>query len=341
MLQQLKDHKVATDVTKIVIHYLDLSAVDISDIKSKTGKDRAFYTAENGKVSIRSELKLWDYAVEKTNDPHVGLQMSRLVDLESLGVVGYLSLQQPDLLHLIQTYAYYHGLLHELAQLKAYSLGQQEIIEHGFQNPGEGPGQAASEITIGGIWQVLQKAAVSAIELQEVHFQHRPPNSMVVYLDYFKGTTEFKFNQDYNRLVFSAGTFSVKTRSPDYQLAKILQGYADQALKDLPGTSAIENEVFPVISSLLPEAKSSLDNVAAKLSIHPRTLQRRLKEKGYVFRDLVESVRKSLALKYLEKTELNFTEIGYLCGFSEPAAFSRAFKRWTGKSPTKYRLLIS
>ena len=72
-------------------------------------------------------------------------------------------------------------------------------------------------------------------------------------------------------------------------------------------------------------------------AVTPRTLQRRLREEGVGYAALVEEMRAKFAAEYLNDPSLSISEISYLLGFSEPSAFSRAFRRWTGKSPQTFR----
>ena len=77
--------------------------------------------------------------------------------------------------------------------------------------------------------------------------------------------------------------------------------------------------------------------IAAMLNVSQRSLQRKLKEQGISFTQLVENTRRELGLQYVRDPQHSFNEIAFLLGFTEPANFSRAFKRWYGKTPTEYR----
>jgi AraC-like DNA-binding protein len=81
----------------------------------------------------------------------------------------------------------------------------------------------------------------------------------------------------------------------------------------------------------------TLTQVARKIALSPRTLQRRLKDYGTDFKRLVDDTRRRFSLNYLKNPEHTFTEIAYLLGYSEASAFNRAFKRWTGATPSDYR----
>lgn len=81
----------------------------------------------------------------------------------------------------------------------------------------------------------------------------------------------------------------------------------------------------------------SVEDVASNLNTSVRSLQRGLSDEGVTYRELADSVRKSLAMHYLESGNYQVKEISYMIGYNEISAFSRAFKRWTGATPTEYQ----
>ncbi|MGB2288024.1 MAG: helix-turn-helix domain-containing protein [Porticoccaceae bacterium] len=89
--------------------------------------------------------------------------------------------------------------------------------------------------------------------------------------------------------------------------------------------------------ALLPNGTPSESHIAKKLNISERTLQRKLKEESCSFRELLATTRQSLACHHLENLDIPVNEISFLLGYSEETNFARAFKRWTGMSPSEYR----
>jgi AraC-like DNA-binding protein len=81
-----------------------------------------------------------------------------------------------------------------------------------------------------------------------------------------------------------------------------------------------------------------VDTIAAKMGVSRHTLFRKLKAEGVTFEKVLDELRHKMALNYLNGKKASVTETAYLVGFSDPAAFSRAFKRWTGSSPRTMRL---
>ena len=97
--------------------------------------------------------------------------------------------------------------------------------------------------------------------------------------------------------------------------------------------AAVENEV----QRLLPHGRANAETVAKVLALSARTLSRRLSAEGTTFEEVVDELRRSLALEYLKEAGFPLTQIAWLVGYESPTSFSHAFKRWTGRSPSAAR----
>lgn len=111
-------------------------------------------------------------------------------------------------------------------------------------------------------------------------------------------------------------------------------------LADLEGDASFAERARAVLLEGLPSGQFTVDVVARRLSVSPRTLQRRLNHEDTTFKEVVDSTREGLARHYLNKTKLTSTEIAYLLGFEESTSFFRAFQRWTGTTPDTLRQAI-
>jgi AraC-like DNA-binding protein len=96
----------------------------------------------------------------------------------------------------------------------------------------------------------------------------------------------------------------------------------------------VESLLIPVLHT----GEANMNAIAGKLALSRQTLFRKLKAEGMTFRKVLDDLRHKMALHYLNGKRASVNETAYLVGFSEPAAFSRAFKRWTGSSPRRVRL---
>jgi AraC-like DNA-binding protein len=108
-------------------------------------------------------------------------------------------------------------------------------------------------------------------------------------------------------------------------------------LKELEATKTVRALVERTIIPILHKGDPGVDAIAGKMAMSRKTLYRKLKDEGTTYERLLDELRRRMAEHYLSGKKTSVNETAYLVGFSEPAAFSRAFKRWTGKSPRDLR----
>lgn len=84
-------------------------------------------------------------------------------------------------------------------------------------------------------------------------------------------------------------------------------------------------------------SKTSLETIASELSMHPRTLNRRLQAEGKTFRELINEARFEVARQLLTGTKMGIADIGLVLGYAQPSGFTRAFLRWAGVAPSEWR----
>ena len=126
--------------------------------------------------------------------------------------------------------------------------------------------------------------------------------------------------------------------SPRYAFA-ILSGHADRLVRDMAAATTMRGQVESRLMRVLHKGKPSMAEMASAVGLSRQTLLRRLKSEGTTFEGVIEQLRRSLAEGYLGGQKLSVNQTAYLLGYSDPAAFSRAFKRWTGASPKAARAI--
>jgi AraC-like DNA-binding protein len=123
----------------------------------------------------------------------------------------------------------------------------------------------------------------------------------------------------------------------DPRLYRILKQYLQRILDEMPREDELFGSVRRAIGELLRDGDPKIARVAKKIAMSPRTLERRLKERGVVFKKLMDDTRRRFALSYLRDRKNSLTDVAFLLGYSELSAFNRAFKRWTGTTPLDFR----
>jgi AraC-like DNA-binding protein len=117
----------------------------------------------------------------------------------------------------------------------------------------------------------------------------------------------------------------------------ILSEHAERLLKNLQDSKTTRGRVESLLMPLLHTGDVGMDAIAATMAMSRQTLFRKLKAEGTTYEKILDDLRHQIALHYLSGKKVSVNETAYLVGFSEAAAFSRAFKRWTGKSPSDAR----
>lgn len=139
------------------------------------------------------------------------------------------------------------------------------------------------------------------------------------------------------RVTFSAADARRPFLTASRAMWDIFEPELRKRLADLEGDATFAERTQAVLMEGLPSGQFGMDNVARRLAVSSRTLQRRLRGEGTNFKAVVDTTRESLARHYLRRTQLSGTEIAYLLGFEEPNSFFRAVQRWTGTTPERLR----
>jgi AraC-like DNA-binding protein len=180
--------------------------------------------------------------------------------------------------------------------------------------------------------------ALSGLHLAPVHasFCHARSEGTKSYDEFFGCRTEFLGEED--SIVFEPRCRQLPVLSADPHLSEILIEFCEETLSSRRQANVsfrikVENAVAP----LLPHGKPESSEIARKLHLSRRTLTRRLASEGTTFARVLDDMRHQLAERYLEDEKLSVSQVAWLLGFHEAAAFTHAFRRWTGKTPSMVR----
>jgi len=153
-------------------------------------------------------------------------------------------------------------------------------------------------------------------------------------VDYFGAP--ITFSSELTGFTFDAGQLEKKLSSANAELAHNNDKIIMEHLAKLDRADIV-NQVKVALVDLLSSGAVNEDMIASELHVSKRSLQRKLSDLGTSYKRVLEETRSCLAVQYVENSALSITEISYLLGFSETSNFTRAFKRWTGKSPSELR----
>ena len=172
---------------------------------------------------------------------------------------------------------------------------------------------------------------------RELWFTHEPLSSASTYRSHCNATA--RFGQSTNGLFFEASDFEQALPDADPQLYEIATSFIDQRF---PTTAmSLSERVRIIIGRLLVEGNCTHERVASSVGMHPRTLQRRLRDEGESFEAIKDSVRRDVALRYLQQPNVSLVRVTEILGYSETSVLSRSCHRWFCASPRELRAAAS
>ncbi|MGZ7078930.1 MAG: AraC family transcriptional regulator ligand-binding domain-containing protein [Thermoanaerobaculia bacterium] len=167
--------------------------------------------------------------------------------------------------------------------------------------------------------------------VKAVHFRHAEPPYRAEYDRIFR--MPIVFGSDCNALVVAAAWMDQMPRAQPPHVLEIVKARAETLRQRVESANSTRGRVEMLLTSGLHTGDMSIDAVAGTMGMGRHTLFRKLRSEGVTFKQVLNEVRRELATQYLSERKLAVNETAYLLGFSDPAAFSRAYKRWTGHSP--------
>jgi AraC-like DNA-binding protein len=151
---------------------------------------------------------------------------------------------------------------------------------------------------------------------------------------------DVEFAADTDEIVLSDSMISLPVVRQDTHLNTLLRQYAEEALARRRGQRAsVRSEVERILAQLLPHGTSGLSEVAGRLGMSSRTLQRRLRDEGVAYAKILDQLRNALARRYLSDLALQVSEIAWLLGYREVSSFTHAFRKWSKMTPRQFRSL--
>jgi AraC-like DNA-binding protein len=175
----------------------------------------------------------------------------------------------------------------------------------------------------------------SPVVPRRVCFAHDKPKQVEDYERVFG--KDLYFNAPVTEMVFDRAILDRPVLSKDVQLRGVLERHAEALLTRLPGGDGLVDRTRIVLVESLRSGRTGVADVARRLRMSTRTLQRRLGGEKTSHAQLLESVRRDLALRYVTDLTLSLSEVAFLLGFADQTTFHRAFVRWTGKAPGAFR----
>ena len=280
--------------------------------------------------------------LQACQDEGIGLVIGSAVQAKSYQVLGYAVMSSHDLGEAVDRLIRYEKLVGQLGSTVLLRPNDSEDVSGGIC-------RLVWQCPFDVLWsRFLKEAAIagwvtyslSQVQVEgavfTVHFDHGPASIPIERYHQVFGEN-IVFNSGWCGVEFDEALLKLPFSQADPGLNAMMDKQATVLLEMFDSKLNIVNATREQVARCLPNGDPVLEDVAEILSLTARALQNRLKESNTTFKEIVDEVRKQLALSYLAEVDVPLIDVAFLLGFSEQSSFSRAFKRWMGQSPLEYR----
>jgi AraC-like DNA-binding protein len=289
----------------------------------------------DSRIPFAQLVALYEKASELTGDADFGLHIAENINLSAFDVVGYCAVNSSTLGAAFARVARYHSIWTDGALFTLESANETSAIVYGYVDPSIREHRQDAEMTLATVTTLCRKIATPDFAPASVEFQHEAPADFSEHVRLFR--CPVKFGAMANRLSFPSSFLSLPIAKADASLCVLLDRHAEELLTKFPPRDSLLDQLRSQIAGEFRGGEPSLERIADQLGVTPRTLQRKLHELGTSYNDVVDQMRRQLAMRYLREPQMAICEVAYLLGFSESSSFHRAFKRWTGVTPKEFR----
>ncbi len=340
----------AKDVSSLMSHKVAISMVYpiMKTIVHKGFERRAFCQFADFDERLLQDIEarisgdelehLMQAAAAFTGDEYYGLHQGQIVEIEDLGVLGYVMMHSGTVGQALTAYRRYNAILSSQFNLEWDIQGSELVIRLFLLPSGQLSRHCAEDMT-SSLYRLMGRFTNRTIPLHGVQFIHDAPGDYEPYREAFGIAPVFGAGHHMLRLHKDVLDYPILYANP--KLLGAFEAIAQEAMDGLVPPETFADQVLRWMKRHLPTAFPSLQLTAEAFQMSARTLQHRLKREQTSFNDLCVLVRKEMAMSYLDKTAYSIGDIAYALHYSEPSAFQNAFKKWTGMSPGQYRAQAS
>ncbi|HLJ90890.1 MAG TPA: AraC family transcriptional regulator [Candidatus Angelobacter sp.] len=304
-----------------------------------TGISPAAIRQPAGKISIDAMYGLWERVIQLTANPMLAVEIAKAVPFGTYKLMDYLFAVSSSMAEALERSARFFCLFNNAFALRFRLHRDAAYLElHNASGNQDLPRVYVEYVLTNYLVRSRMIAGDKASPI-EVHAAYARPGAMRNYEKYFG--VPFRFNCAVNRIVFPRCIKSALNQWSDPELCEILESHAERKLCLSSGEKNVVAEIRGAIAHSLKTGHVSLGHISRQLAKSSRGLQREIHSYGASFSELLDDVRRDHAISLLSDREMPLSEIASRLQFSGSSAFCRAFQRWTGNSPHKYRTTLN
>lgn len=320
---------------RLFLEVLGEEGVEPGRLLDGTGLSAADLADPANKMTVSQQIKIYANAAAASRHPAVGLLNGQRIMPHHHGVWGYAMQTAANLGQSIRIFNQYFDVVGPIARQFLQIDGNLARWISVDVLPTEPARTVGVEEMLSGNFNLCRILTDGRFRLTELRLDYPTPEGRGAYEDLFK--CPVLFDSDSIEMRFDASLLNLKLKSADPESERICEERCQELLDRLGRGADIVDRVRRIIYEN-PCDRRDVDSVASTLCISSRTLRRHLKAADTTYRTVLNEVQEALAVDYLSGTDISIDEIAYLLGYSDTSNFRHAFKQWTGKTPSAFRV---
>jgi len=321
-------------IGQIYVRLVEMYGIDSEVLLRQSGVDPAVTRDANARLPSSVSDVIVLRAAAQIPDPAFALRAARCWHPSNLGALGYAWLGSSTLRTALRRLERYARILGEKAamQLRESRDGLRVVYDHRRGKPLLNA--IGTDFAMSLVMDMCRMNYGAFLRPVEVNLRRARPENPEPWKRFYGCPIRFAASED--SLLLSPRAANEVLPTANRQIAATLDEILTRQLAELDRTNTAARCKAALLDRL-PSGEVAEDEMAKELHMSRRTLQRKLAELDTSYQKLVDDMRRDLALRYLEDPRKSVMDVTFLLGFSGHSAFTRAFRRWTGNSPTGYR----
>jgi len=316
---------------KAICRALEVAGCDVPKILSQAGLDPTILNDPTARCPFEQGVTLWRCAIEATGDDAFGLKVASQFRHTSFHALSYGIIASSTLKEAFERIRRYCHVVSDAIEYQLLRCGSEY---HFVIHPADNVPLPSVDAVVALHLRMCRSFVGHGYSPLRIEFRRPQPERVEEFQSLLRAPLQFGCEQ--NRLVFDIESMERLLDGANPELARHNDAIALPYLARIERGN-IQARVREVLMRRLECGEPSQEEVAALLSMSARTLQRRLGESGTTYKEILDETRHALALTYLSAPENSLSDVTYLLGFSACSSFTRAFRRWTGLSPSAWR----
>jgi AraC-like DNA-binding protein len=331
------EQTVGVSLVRSIVQEFERTGRDAKRLLAAANVDPAILEDAHARLDPSRYRELQRLALKASGDAAFGLSMGEHASLGAFGIVGHMVMHCRSLRQALDLCSRYYRLVADAeAPWLIETHGEAELVYEYLRSTDPDCNRMRAEFGLTRLLLTARALVNQPVAVHRAEFEHAAPAHAARYTKFFG--RDVRFGRPRTVLVFPSTLLDVHLLHHDESVLAALRAQADRMLAELGEPGSFARKLRRAVASSFTAGQPTAEEMARQLGVSGRTLRRMLKNEGHSVKSVVADATRDVAFALLADPAVTIQDAAHRLGFSEPSAFHRAFKRWTGLTPVEWRV---